>query len=70
MNDCIKSYYDKSRPGYCAKVGFVDEIVNMDALRGYICAFVGAAYQNPKGICAFHQMLTPRVIRDWNTWNA
>ena len=70
MNDCIKSYYDKSRPAYCAKVGFVDEIVNMDALRNYICAFVGAAYQNPKGICAFHQMLTPRVIRDWDTWNA
>jgi glutaconyl-CoA decarboxylase len=70
MNDCIKSYYDKSRPGYCAKVGFVDEIVKMEALRNYICAFVGAAYQNPKGLCAFHQMLTPRVIRDWDTWNA
>lgn len=70
MNDVIKSYYDKSRPGYCAKVGFVDEIVKMDALRNYICAFVGAAYQNPKGLCAFHQMLTPRVIRDWDTWNA
>jgi glutaconyl-CoA decarboxylase len=70
MNETIKSYYDKSRPGYCAKVGFVDEIVKMDALRNYICAFVGAAYQNPKGICAFHQMLTPRVIRDWDTWNA
>ncbi len=70
MNEVIKSYYDKSRPGYCAKVGFVDEIVNMDALRNYICAFVGASYQNPKGMCAFHQMLTPRVIRDWDTWNA
>jgi glutaconyl-CoA decarboxylase len=70
MNEVIKSYYDKSRPGFCAKVGFVDEIVKMDELRNYICAFVGAAYQNPKGICAFHQMLTPRVIRDWDTWNA
>jgi glutaconyl-CoA decarboxylase len=70
MNEVIKSYYDKSRPAYCAKVGFVDEIVKMDELRNYICAFVGAAYQNPKGICAFHQMLTPRVIRDWDTWNA
>ncbi len=70
MNEVIKAYYDKSRPGYCAKVGFVDEIVRMDALRNYICAFVGAAYQNPKGLCAFHQMLTPRVIRDWDTWNA
>jgi glutaconyl-CoA decarboxylase len=70
MNELIKSYYDKSRPGYCAKVGFVDEIVKMDELRNYICAFVGAAYQNPKALCAFHQMLTPRVIRDWDTWNA
>lgn len=69
MNDLIKNYYDKSRPGYCAKVGFVDEIVNMDALRNYICAFVGAAYQNPRGICAFHQMLTPRTIRDWDNLN-
>jgi glutaconyl-CoA decarboxylase len=70
MNEVIKDYYDKSRPGFCAKAGFVDEIVRMDALRNYICAFVGAAYQNPKGICAFHQMLMPRVIRDWDTWNA
>jgi glutaconyl-CoA decarboxylase subunit alpha len=70
MNDLIKNYYDKSRPGYCAKVGFVDEIVKMDALRNYICAFVGAAYQNPSSICAFHQMLTPRVIRDWDNMNA
>ncbi len=70
MNKAIQDYYDKSRPGYCAKVGFVDEIVNMDEIRNYICAFVGASYQNPKGLCAFHQMLTPRVIRDWDTWNA
>ncbi len=70
MNALIKDYHDNSRPGYCAKVGFVDEIVNMDEIRNYICAFVGAAYQNPKGMCAFHQMLTPRVIRDWDTWNA
>ncbi len=69
MNDLIKSYNDKSRPDYCAKVGFVDEIVKMDELRKYICAFIGAAYQNPKGICAFHQMLTPRVIRDWDNMN-
>ncbi|MDR0819023.1 MAG: glutaconyl-CoA decarboxylase subunit alpha, partial [Oscillospiraceae bacterium] len=66
MNDLIKKYHDKSRPDYCAKVGFVDEIVELDGLRNYICAFVGAAYQNPKSLCAFHQMLTPRVIRDWD----
>ena len=68
MNKLIKEYHDKSRPGHCAKVGFVDEIVRMDALRHYICAFVGAAYQNPTGICALDQMLTPRVIRDWDTF--
>ncbi|MDR0839274.1 MAG: glutaconyl-CoA decarboxylase subunit alpha [Oscillospiraceae bacterium] len=66
MNALIKNYTDRSRPGYCAKVGFVDEIVKLDGLRNYICAFVGAAYQNPKSLCAFHQMLTPRVIRDWD----
>ena len=69
MNELIKDYTDKSRPDYCAKVGFVDEIVKMDELRNYICAFVGAAYQNPKALCAFHQMLTPRVIRDWDALN-
>jgi glutaconyl-CoA decarboxylase len=70
MNELIKNYYDKSRPGYCAKVGFVDEIVKLSELRNYICAFIGAAYQNPKSLCAFHQMLTPRVIRDWDNMNA
>ncbi len=70
MNKLIKDYFDNSRPGFCATAGLVDEIVRMTDLRKYICAFVGAAYQNPRGICAFHQMLTPRVIRDWDTWNA
>jgi glutaconyl-CoA decarboxylase len=70
MNDLIKSYYEKSRPAYCAKAGLVDEIVNMDRLRDYICAFIGAAYQNPASICAFHQMLTPRAIREWDSLNA
>lgn len=69
MNELIKSYYDNSRPGACAKLGFVDEIVKMDELRKYICAFVGAAYQNPSSICAFHQMLTPRAIREWDNLN-
>ena len=66
MNALIQNYHEKSRPFYCAKIGLVDEIVRMDEIRKYICAFIGAAYQNPKGICAFHQMLTPRVIRDWD----
>ena len=69
MNALIQSYHEKSRPGYCAKMGFVDEIVALSQLRSYLCAFLGAAYQNPASICAFHQMLTPRVIRDWDRWN-
>ncbi len=70
MNTLIDNYTAKSRPAYCAKVGFVDEIVKLDELRNYICAFIGAAYQNPRALCAFHQMLTPRVIRDWDNLNA
>ena len=69
MNALIQNYTDKSRPGACAKLGFVDEIVKLDEMRRYICAFVGAAYQNPVAICAFHQMLTPRAIREWDSLN-
>jgi glutaconyl-CoA decarboxylase len=69
MNSLIQDYTDNSRPGACAKQGLVDEIVKFGELRKYICAFVGAAYQNPRSICAFHQMLTPRAIREWNYLN-
>lgn len=69
MNELIQAYTEKSRPAYCAKIGLVDEIVDMTAMRKYICAFIGACYQNPKSICAFHQMLTPRVIRDYDNLN-
>lgn len=64
MNDLIKLYHDKSRPVYCAKKGYVDEIVKMPALRNYIKAFVGGVYQNPKSICPVHQLITPRAIKD------
>ncbi len=64
MNDLIKAYAEKSRPAYCAKKGFVDEIVKMPALRNYIKAFVGGVYQNPKSICPVHQLITPRAIKD------
>lgn len=64
MNHIIQDYHKKSRPAYCAKHGWVDEIVELNKLRSYICAFVGAAYQNPAGMCPFHQMLVPRMIRD------
>ncbi|WP_432665469.1 carboxyl transferase domain-containing protein [Wukongibacter baidiensis] len=69
MNKIIKDYHEKSRPDYCAKVGFVDEVVNMTYLRNYIKAFVNSVYQNPKSFCPFHQMITPRIIRDYNNVN-
>jgi len=63
MNQMMKSYYDNSRPLYCAQKGMVDEIVKMADLRKYLAAFTGAAYQNPKSICPHHQMLLPRSIK-------
>ena len=66
MNAMIQDYYEKSRPAYCAKQGWVDEIVSLKELRKYICAFVSSAYQNPKSICSVHKMLLPRMIREMN----
>jgi len=63
MNEMAQEYRDNSRPSFCAKQGFVDEVVKMDGLRHYLKAFAGAAYQNPKSICPQHHMITPRVIR-------
>jgi len=63
MNKLAEEYHDKSRPVYCAKAGYVDEIVAYPALRSYIQAFAGAAYQNPRSICPHHQMLAPRIIK-------
>ncbi|MEH0018083.1 MAG: carboxyl transferase domain-containing protein [Desulfobacter sp.] len=63
MNEMAKSYHDNSRPAFCAKQGFVDEVVKMDGLRHYLKAFAGAAYQNPKSICPQHHLITPRIIR-------
>ena len=68
MNEMIQMYTDKSRPAYCAKMGMVDEVVDMVELRPYIQAFTEAAYQNPQSICPFHQMLAPRSIREFNTF--
>ena len=63
MNQMIQDYQDKSRPAYCAKKGFVDEIVSLTDLRKYIVAFTGANYQNPKSITPVHQLLLPRIIK-------
>ncbi len=63
MNEMAQRYYETSRPAYCARHGFVDEVVDLKALRGYLEAFAGAVYQNPKSICPRHQMLLPRLIK-------
>jgi glutaconyl-CoA decarboxylase len=63
MNEMAAQYHANSRPIYCARHGLVDEVVNLGRLRDYLKAFAGAAYQNPRSICAHHQMILPRVIR-------
>jgi len=63
MNEMAQKYYDTSRPAYCARYGFVDEIVNLGALRSYLKAFAGAAYQNPTSICPQHLLMLPRIIK-------
>ncbi len=68
MNKMIKDYVAKSRPMACAELGLVDEIVNMNMLRNYVTAFAYAVYQNPDHICPFHQMLSPRTMRDFETF--
>jgi glutaconyl-CoA decarboxylase len=63
MNELARQYLEQSRPLYCAKRGFVDEVVPFEDLRKYVVAFAGAAYQNPASICPPHHMLLPRLIR-------
>ncbi|MFP3928975.1 MAG: carboxyl transferase domain-containing protein, partial [Desulfobacteraceae bacterium] len=63
MNQLAKEYYEKSRPIYCANKGFVDEVVSLPALRQYIQAFAGCAYQNPTSICPHNHMMIPRIIK-------
>ena len=65
MNQMIEDFTTKSRPKFCAEKGMVDEIVDLTSIRNYMEAFVESAYQNPKSICAFHQMLTPRAIKEF-----
>lgn len=63
MNELAGQYYRNSRPIYCAKRGFVDEVITLPELRKYIQAFAGCCYQNPKSFCPHHQMMLPRVIK-------
>jgi glutaconyl-CoA decarboxylase len=63
MNELAQLYHDRSRPSYCAKRGFVDEVVPFTQIRRYMQAFVGAAYQNPATFCPHHHQMLPRLIR-------
>jgi glutaconyl-CoA decarboxylase len=63
MNALAKQYYDQSRPIYCAKRGFLDEVVPFTEMRNYMKAFAGCAYQNPASICPHHQMMLPRITK-------
>jgi glutaconyl-CoA decarboxylase len=63
MNELARHYVDKSRPVYCARKGFVDEVVRFENMRKYLCAFANCVYQNPKSICPQHHMMLPRMIR-------
>lgn len=69
MNELIQDYINKSRPMACGQMGLVDEVVNMNLWRNYIIAFAESCYQDPDSICPVHQMLTPRVIRDYDRIN-
>jgi len=63
MNELAQRYRDTSQPDYCARYGFVDEVVKLTRLRDYLKAFAGAVYQNPRSICPRHHMILPRIIR-------
>lgn len=63
MNELAQDYYRKSRPAYCAKTGFVDEIVSFADMRKYLVAFANCAYQNPRSICPQHHMMIPRITK-------
>jgi glutaconyl-CoA decarboxylase len=63
MNALAKDYHEKSRPAYCAKIGFVDEVISFAEIRKYMVAFSGAVYQNPKSICPHHHLMLPRIIK-------
>jgi glutaconyl-CoA decarboxylase len=63
MNALAVEYYQKSRPAYCAKTGFVDEVVSYADIRKYLVAFTDCVYQNPLSHCAHHHMMLPRIIK-------
>ncbi|MEK7374208.1 MAG: carboxyl transferase domain-containing protein, partial [Thermodesulfobacteriota bacterium] len=63
MNEMVEHYRETSQPVYCAKKGFVDEVVRFEAIRNYLVAFTAGVYQNPRSICPHHHLMLPRLIR-------
>lgn len=63
MNDMVRHYDETSEPVFCAKKGFVDEIVRFHEIRKYMVAFANCVYQNPRAICPQHHLILPRIIR-------
>jgi glutaconyl-CoA decarboxylase len=63
MNEMVRHYEETSKPIYCAKKGFVDEVVRFGEIRRYMVAFADGVYQNPRSICPHHHMMLPRLIR-------
>lgn len=63
MNQMVQHYQETSRPLYCAKKGFVDEVVRFEDIRRYLVAFANGAYQNPRSFCPHHHLMLPRLIR-------
>lgn len=65
MNAMIRDYAEKSTPAFCAAHGLVDEVVPLNRLRSYLLAFAEACYQNPDSICPRHQMVLPRICKEY-----
>ena len=63
MNALAQQYYDQSRPIYCAKRGYVDEVISFTEMRKYMVAFACCAYQNPDSHCPHHQLMIPRITK-------
>lgn len=63
MNEIVKHYEESSRPYFCAKKGFVDEVVRFEDMRKYLVAFANCVWQNPTSICPQHHMILPRMIQ-------
>lgn len=69
MNEMLQEFNELARPHSAAKMGLVDEVVDIPRLRDYMVAFTESAYQNPVAHCPFHQMITVRTIAEYNAKN-